>query len=428
MTTSTDTTRQHAQSLDQADPMRAWRDKFWIPRHGDAEKTYFCGNSLGLQPRELPAFMDEELARWRDLGVDSHFRGERPWMTYLDAIKTPMAALVGAQADEVVAMNALTVNLHLLMLSFFRPQGSRNRILIERHSFPSDRYAVESQLRLHGLDPADCLVELGGSGSGRLIEEADIEDYLRRKGDRVAMVLWPGVQYATGQSFDLKRIAGAAHAAGANVGFDLAHSVGNTPVELHDSGADFAAWCTYKYLNAGPGAVGGAFVHERHHGRNDLPRLHGWWGCDPETRFLMGPEFVPAAGVEAWMMSNSPIFSTAPLRVSLDIFEAAGFDALRQKSLAMTAYLEQLVLTELDDVLEIITPADPTRRGCQLSMAVRAGRETGKSLFNNLVAAGIVGDWREPDIIRAAPVPLYNRFEDCWKFVDQVKRWRSSAS
>lgn len=424
MNDSHNTSQLHARELDQADALGHWRDEFWIPRHGDGEQTYFCGNSLGLQPKSLAAFMDEELARWRDLGVESHFKGERPWMTYLDELKAPLAKMVGARPDEVVAMNALTVNLHLLMVSFFRPQDKRCRILIERQSFPSDRYAVESQLRLHGLDPEECLVELGAGSSERLLRESDIEDYLRREGDRVALVLWPGVQYATGQSFDLRRIASAAHAAGAAVGFDLAHSVGNTPLDLHGSGADFAAWCTYKYLNAGPGAVGGAFVHERHHDRDDLPRLHGWWGCAAQSRFLMSPEFTPAPGVDAWLMSNSPIFSTAPLWVSLDIFEAAGFDKLREKSLALTGYLEQLVLTELDDVLQIITPTEPSRRGCQLSMAVRDGRAAGRSLFDHLIAAGVIGDWREPDIIRMAPVPLYNRFEDCWNFVEQVKRWR----
>lgn len=423
MTNAHDTSLLRAQELDQADPLRDWRDQFWIPRHGDGEQTYFCGNSLGLQPKALPAFMDEELARWRDLGVESHFKGERPWMTYLDDLKEPLARMVGAKPSEVVAMNALTINLHLMMVSFFRPEGRRNRIVIERQPFPSDRYAVESQLHLHGLDPDECLVELGSGSDKRLLDESELEEYLEREGDHVALVLWPGVQYATGQSFDLKRVANAAHNCGAIVGFDLAHSVGNTPVDLHGSGADFAAWCTYKYLNSGPGAVGGAFVHERHHNRTDLPRLHGWWGCDPETRFLMGPDFVPAEGVDAWLMSNSPIFSTAPLRVSLDIFEAAGFNALQEKSKALTAYLEQLVLSELDDTLEIITPSDPNRRGCQLSLAVREGREAGRSLFDHLIANGIIGDWREPDIIRVAPVPLYNRYEDCWTLVQQTKHW-----
>lgn len=414
-----------AHELDEADPLRAWRDAFWIPRHGEGEQHYFCGNSLGLQPRALASYMEEELGHWRDLAVEGHFTGPRPWMHYQQALEDSLAGLLGAKPSEVVAMNALTVNLHLLMISFFRPSGSRRRILIERQPFPSDRYAVESQLRLHGLDPDECLVEFGADSDEPLIDEAALEDYLAREGEQVAMVLWPGVQYATGQSFDLQRITRAAHAAGATIGFDLAHAVGNVPVSLHESGADFAAWCTYKYLNSGPGAVAGAFVHERHHGRDDLPRLHGWWGCDPQSRFLMEPEFVPAPGVDAWLMSNSPIFSTAPLRVSLDIFERAGFEALRKKSQFMTGWLEQQIRHHLGEVLDIITPSDPAQRGCQLSLALRDGRDAGRDLFESLIGAGIIGDWREPNIIRVAPVPLYNRFEDCHAFLRHVSEWHA---
>lgn len=416
---------QQARALDREDPLSAWRDAFWIPRHGDdGEQAYFVGNSLGLQPRALAAFMEEELAHWRDLGVEGHFSGPRPWMHYQDALREPMAALVGANPVEVVLMNSLTVNLHLLMVSFFRPKPGRDRILIERQAFPSDRYAVESQLRFHGLDPAECLVELGPGDGKRLIDEAEIEAYLAREGRRVALVLWPGVQYATGQNFDLARIATAARDAGARIGFDLAHAVGNVPVDLNGSGADFAAWCCYKYLNAGPGAVSGAWVHARHHDDRDLPRLHGWWGCDPEQRFLMGPEFVPAPGAEAWMMSNSPILSTAPLRVSLKQFHEAGFDRLRHKSLALTGFLEGLIQAHVGDMIEIITPVEPERRGCQLSLAVRAGADAGRDLFGYLVRHGVVGDWREPDIIRVAPVPLYNRYEDCWTLVERIAAWR----
>ena len=413
-----------ARSLDAEDPLGHWRDAFWIPRHGDAgEQSYFVGNSLGLQPRALAAFMTEELGHWRDFGVEGHFSGPRPWMSYHEALREPLAALVGAKPLEVVAMNALTVNLHLLMVSFFRPAGQRDRIVIERQSFPSDRYAVESQLRFHGLDPATCLVELGADGDERLVDEALVEDYLAREGDRVALVLWPGVQYATGQFFDLERIASAAREAGAAVGFDLAHAVGNVPLDLHGSGADFAAWCSYKYLNSGAGAVSGAFIHERHHERSDLPRFHGWWGCEPEQRFLMGPDFVPAPGADAWLLSNSPILSMAPLRVSLDIFSEAGFPALRNKSLALTGFLERLLQQVVPDVIEIITPVDPARRGCQLSLAVREGAGAGRELFGHLVREGIVGDWREPDIIRVAPVPLYNRYLDCWKLVSRIRQW-----
>jgi kynureninase len=418
-----ETAREH----DRNDPLAAWRDRFWIPSHGETgEQAYFVGNSLGLQPKAVAAFIEEELAHWRDFGVEGHFSGPRPWMSYHEALREPLGRLVGARPAEIVAMNALTVNLHILMVSFFRPQGVRNRIVIERQPFPSDRYAVESQLRFHGLDPDECLVELGADSDRRLVDEALVEDYLEREGDRVALVLWPGVQYATGQNFDLARVATAARNAGAAVGFDLAHAVGNVPVNLHDSGADFAAWCSYKYLNSGAGSVSGVFIHERHHGRRDLPRFHGWWGCEQEQRFLMGPEFVPAPGADAWLLSNSPILSMAPLRVSLEIFEAAGFDALREKSLRLTGYLETLLQAEVPGLIDVITPSEPERRGCQLSLAVREGADAGRDLFGHLARQGVIGDWREPDIIRVAPVPLYNRFEDCWRLVQCIREWCDS--
>lgn len=319
-------------------------------------------------------------------------------------------------------MNSLTVNLHLLMASFYRPQGQRNRILIERQPFPSDRYAVESQIRWHGLDPDDCLVELA-FGDERLIDEGRIEEYLAAEGDHVALVLWPGVHYASGQWFDLHRVAAAARSAGAHCGFDLAHAAGNVPLALHDSGVDFAAWCSYKYLNGGAGAVAGAFVHERHHGRNDLPRLHGWWGASAKTRFQMGPVFEPADGADAWQLSNPPILALAPVRVSLEIFAEAGMPALRQKSLALTAFLESCLLERADHIVDIITPSDPHRRGCQLSLRIRGGREAGRDLFETLERQGIIGDWREPDVIRVAPVPLYNRFADCLALVDAILDW-----
>lgn len=403
-----------ARALDAEDPLRGYRDEFWIPRHGDGQaQLYFCGNSLGLQPRRLQADMARELDAWKTLGVEGHFEGEAPWMPYHELLREPLARLVGALPSEVVAMNSLTVNLHLMMVSFFRPGRKRKRILIERQPFPSDRYAVESQLRFHGLDPADCLVELGGDGDDRVIEESAIEAWLEEHGETVALVLWPGVHYASGQLFDLARIAGAARRAGAAVGFDLAHAAGNVPLELHDSGADFAAWCSYKYLNAGAGAVAGCFVHERHHGNTDLPRFHGWWGADPKLRFQMGPEFHPAPGADAWQLSNPPILAMAPLRTSLQLFDEAGMGALREKSVALTGFLAELVATEFADLLEIVTPAEPERRGCQLSTRVRAGRDEGRRLFRYLQAHGAISDWREPDVIRLAPVPLYNRFEDC---------------
>ncbi len=412
----------HARALDRDDPLAHWRERFWIPKHSDgSDQAYFVGNSLGLQPKAVAPFIEEELAHWRELGVAGHFRGPRPWMTYHEAVRKPLADLVGAKPAEVVAMNALTVNLHLLMVSFFRPSGKRNRIVIERQPFPSDRYAVESQLRFHGLDPDQCLVELGVDSKDRLVDESLVEDYLREEGEHVALVLWPGVQYATGQSFDLARITAAAHAAGAMAGFDLAHAVGNVPVALHASGADFAAWCSYKYLNAGSGSVSGVFVHERHLDRDDIPRFHGWWGCHADRRFLMEPEFTPAPGADAWLLSNTHILSTAALRVSLGLFAEAGFGALRRKSLALTGFLEALLHKHLGERLQVLTPTDPDRRGCQLSLAVPAGREAGRALFERLEPNGVVADWREPDIIRVAPVPFYNRFEDCWTLVRHLQ-------
>lgn len=415
-----------ARALDAADPLAGYRERFWIPQRPDGtDQLYFTGNSLGLQPRALAAEMEAELSAWKELGVAGHFEGRYPWMPYHEFLREPLARLVGARPLEVVAMNSLTVNLHLMMVTFYRPRGRRRKIVIERQAFPSDRYAVASQIRFHGLDPEDCLVELAPSaeGGGRCIEESDIEAFLEAEGDTVALVLWPGVQYASGQVFDLRRIAGAAHAAGATVGFDLAHSAGNVPLALHDSGCDFAAWCSYKYLNAGAGAVAGCFVHERHSNRNDLPRFHGWWGHDPDTRFKMGHDFVPAPGADAWQLSNPPILAMAPLRVSLAEFDSAGMDNLRRKSVAMTGYLAQLISAQLGEMLEIITPLDEDRRGCQLSLRVRAGHEKGRALFEHLERRGVITDWREPDVIRAAPVPLYNRFEDCWGLVDYIRSW-----
>jgi kynureninase len=415
-------TREQARELDRQDPLSGFRDQFWIPRKADgSEQLYFCGNSLGLQAKAVKAAVLEELTAWQELGVEGHFKGQRPWISYNDLLRGPMADLVGAKPPEVVVMNSLTVNLHLMMISFYRPEGQRRRILIEEHSFPSDRYAVESQIRMHGLDPAECLVEIAAAGDARNLDESIVEDYLAEHGKHVALVLWPGVQYASGQFFDLNRIVTAAHKAGAMCGFDLAHAVGNVPLNLDESNVDFAVWCTYKYLNSGMGAIAGCFVNERHGQSEGLTRLHGWWGTDPEARFLMAPEFIPANGAEAWVMSNPPILALAPIRVSLELFQQAGMKALRKKSVEMTAYLEQLIWSELADSLEIITPAQPERRGCQLSLRVIAGRDAGRALFEQLEAAGTIPDWREPDVIRVAPVPMYNRFEDCWLFVNQVK-------
>ena len=414
----------HALALDAADPLSRFRAEFHVPPHGDGEQVYFCGNSLGLQPRGVRAAVLQELDDWRDLGVEGHFRGRHPWMPYHEALRAPLAALVGAEPSEVVAMNTLTVNLHLLMVSFYRPSGARRAILIEAGAFPSDRHAVESQIRLHGGDPATDLIELAPDEPAGTLSMAAIERCLAEHGPRIALVLWPGVQYRTGQAFDLAAITRMAQAQGCVVGFDLAHAVGNLALRLHDSGADFAAWCHYKYCNAGPGAVAGAFVHARH-AHTDRPRLAGWWGHDQATRFRMAPDFVPAPGADGWQLSNPPILSMAPLRVSLAQFQRAGMDALRARSQRLTAHLDALIRSRLHDTLEIVTPAEPERRGCQLSLRVRGGRERGRDLFQQLAAQGILGDWREPDVIRISPAPLYNRFIDLQRFVHAVEQWRS---
>jgi kynureninase len=416
-----------AAALDAADPLRHFRDEFLVPRHGDGEQAYFCGNSLGLQPRGVRAALLQELDDWAALGVEAHFHGKHPWMPYHEQVREGLAHIAGALPSEVVAMNSLTANLHFLMVSFYRPTAERPAILIEAGAFPSDRYGVESQIRFHGFDPATDLIELAGDEPGGTISMEAIERVLAEHGHRIALVLWPGVQYRTGQAFDLKQITALAHARGCTVGFDLAHAAGNLPLALHDSGADFAAWCSYKYLNAGPGAVAGAFVHERH-AHSDRPRFAGWWGHDQATRFRMGPEFRPTPGAEGWQLSNPPILALAPLRVSLELFGRAGLPMLRDKSERLTGWLETQVRERLSNVLEIITPPEPERRGCQLSLRVAGGRERGRALFEALAAQGIIGDWREPDVIRISPVPLYNSYADLSRFVTAVARWSGTGA
>ncbi len=419
--------REMAETLDREDGLAAFRERFHIPRHHDgSELAYLCGHSLGLQAKSVQSVLGEDLEAWRDRAVRGHFEGPLPWLEYNDRLRQPLADLLGAQAAEVVIMNTLTVNLHLMMVSFFRPRGRRRKILIEQHAFPSDRYAVTSQLRYHGLDPQDCLVELAPKDGSHLIDEVEIESFLRSEGDEIALVLWPGVQYVSGQAFDLARIAAAGREAGAMVGFDLAHAAGNVPLALHDSGGDFAAWCHYKYLNAGPGAVGGCFIHQRHHDRADLPRFHGWWGNDPKSRFMMDHGFDAAAGADAWQLSTPPTLAIAPLRASLELFGDAGMVNLRRKSLAMTGFLLEGIQEHLDETIEVITPLDPARRGSQLSLRLRAGRDRGRDLFEFLESRGVLTDWREPDVIRVAPAPLYNRFEDCWRFLKSVSDWRGA--
>ena len=411
-----------AAARDATDALAPFRSEFLIPPHARGEQLYFCGNSLGLQPRATRQALVDELDDWAGLGVEAHFHGKHPWMPYHAEVREHLAEVVGAQPGEVVAMNSLTVNLHLMMVSFYRPTSDRPAILIEKNAFPSDRYAVESQVRYHGHDPASALIELEGDEPNGTISAAAIERALDQHGSRTALVMLSGVQYLTGQFFDLKRIAELARRRGCVVGFDLAHAVGNVPVNLHDSGADFAVWCSYKYLNSGPGAVAGCFVHERHAAAT-LPRFAGWWGHDQATRFRMGPDFTPTPGADGWQLSNPPILALAPLRVSLEIFHRAGIAKLREKSIALTGYFEHLIQKQLSGVLEILTPREPERRGCQLSLRVQGPRDAGRSLFAHLTANGIVVDWREPDVIRAAPTPLYNRYVDCLHFVEAVRDW-----
>jgi len=412
----------YADAQDAADPLRAFRDEFLIPKHGGAEQAYFCGNSLGLQPRSARAHVEEVLDKWAMEAVEAHFTGQAQWMPYHELVRDPLAAVVGAQASEVVAMNSLTANLHLMMVSFYRPTRERPAILMEAGAFPSDRYALESQVRFHGFDPATDLIELQPDEADGTFSMQAIERAIAEHGPRLGLVLWPGVQYRNGQAFDLKEIARLGHAAGAIVGFDLAHAVGNLPLQLHDSDADFAVWCHYKYMNSGPGAVAGCFVHARH-AHSERPRFAGWWGHQQSTRFRMGPEFTPTPGADGWQLSNPPILGLAPLRGSLELFERAGMAALREKSIKLTGYLETLIRERLSATLQIATPREPERRGCQLSLRVVGGSDRGRALFDYLATQGVLGDWREPDVIRISPAPLYNNHADVLRFAKAVEAW-----
>ena len=417
----------YARAQDAADPLRRMRDEFHLPLLDGVEQAYFCGNSLGLQPRGARAMVEEVLDKWSRDAVEGHFREPAPWMPYHELVRTGLADVVGAQPSEVVAMNSLTANLHLMMVSFYRPTSERYAVLMEAGAFPSDRHALESQVRFHGLDPADALIEVEPDEADGTISLAAIERAIVRNAGRLALVLWPGVQYRTGQAFDLPEIARMAHSAGAIAGFDLAHAVGNLPLRLHDGGADFAVWCHYKYMNAGPGAVGGCFVHERH-ARTERPRFAGWWGHDQATRFHMGPAFAPTPGADGWQLSNPPILALAPLRASLDLFARAGIDTLRAKSIRLTGYLEALIRERLSGTLMIATPREPDRRGAQLSLRVAGGRAQGRALFGSLAHQGILGDWREPDVIRISPAPLYNTHADVLRFVRGVEQWRAAET
>jgi kynureninase len=411
-------TREYAQELDRADPLREFRAQFHLPPgRTRPQAIYLCGNSLGLQPRGVQDLLQQELAAWAEKAVHAHHEGQRPWLPYHEQLAANTALIVGAQPGEVVNMNSLTVNLHLMMVSFYRPTRERGAILIEQGAFPSDRYAVVSQLRYHGRNVEKDLIEVAPREGEDNIRDDDLLALIEREGHRIALVMLPGVQYRTGQVFDMAAITRAARSKGCAVGFDLAHAAGNLELRLHDWDADFAVWCSYKYLNSGPGAVAGCFVHERH-AREPLPRFAGWWGHNKSKRFLMSPEFEVLEGAEGWQLSNPPILAMAPLIASFDLFRAAGMRRLREKSMRLTGYLEQLLDARLGERIGIITPRDANARGCQLSLRVPGGMRPGRHVFEALEARDVICDWREPDTIRIAPVPLYNTYEDCWEFVD----------
>ncbi len=407
-----------AKGMDAKDPLKSFRSKFYFPTFHEKEVVYFTGNSLGLQPKTVEERIKEELDAWAKYGVEGHFLAKRPWFAYHENLTEMAANVVGAKPEEVVVTHSLTTNLHLLMVSFYRPEGKRTKILCEAKAFPSDQYALESQVKFHGLDLEKDLIEIEPRAGEHLINEEDIIGKIEELGDELAMVMIGGVNYYTGQLFDMERITAAGHAVGAQVGFDLAHAAGNINLKLHDWGVDFAAWCGYKYLNSSPGGVSGMFVHERHAYKPELPRFAGWWGYDKETRFQMEPGFNPMRGAEGWQLSNAPVLGMAAHLASLEIFEEAGMDRIGQKRDVLTGYLE-FIIKDISErnaercTFEIITPADKSKRGAQLSILAHG---QGKDLFDVLTEQGVIADWREPNVIRIAPAPLYNSFEDCFRF------------
>lgn len=408
-----------ALAMDEHDPLREFRNQFHIPRSGKGEEcVYLCGHSLGLQPKSVASHVKQELKDWADLGVEGHFRAKHPWMPYHRLLTEQTAGLIGARQQEVVVMNSLTVNLHLMMVSFYRPNRSRHKIVMERGAFPSDQYAVKSQIHFHGFDPASSLIELTPRAGEDCLREEDIEEVIDRSADEIALILLGGVNYATGQAFHMQRITQAGRRRGCVVGFDLAHAAGNLDLQLHDWGPDFAVWCSYKYLNGGPGCAAGCFVHSRHARSFDLPRFAGWWGHDENTRFEMPAIFQPIPGADGWQLSNPPIISLAALRASIEIFHQADMSRLRLKSISLTTYLEFLLNRDSSGNYSVITPSQSDQRGAQLSIRIK---KNGRSLCEQLLHEDIVGDWREPDIFRVAPVPLYNSYLDVFRFVRGFK-------
>ncbi len=402
-----------AQELDRNDPLASFRSRFHIPSGADGKPlTYLCGHSLGLQPKNVRAYIEQELKDWEHLGVEGHFQAKKPWLSYHELLTEQTARLVGGLPSEVVVMNSLTANLHLMMISFYRPSGKRRKILFESIPFPSDRYAIESQVKLHGGDPRSDMLELQPRPGETSIRHEDIEALVRKERDTLALIMMGGVNYYSGQLFDMERIVKVGHENGITVGFDLAHAAGNVPLKLHDWNVDFAVWCSYKYLCGGPGTIAGCFVHERFGAKRDMPRLAGWWGHDKTTRFRMGPEFVPMQGAEGWQLSNPPIFQLAALRASMEIVDEAGMSSIRRKSEVLTAYLEFL-LSKCKGKFTILTPREPSGRGAQISVLIS---RNGADIYRALMAEGIVCDWREPDVIRVAACPLYNTFVDVHRF------------
>lgn len=407
-----------AQTLDRLDPLSDYKDAFYFPEKNGERVAYFTGNSLGLQPKQTSDYVEEVMESWRERAVEGHFEGNRPWWDYHERLATPMARIVGALPEEVSIMNTLTVNLHLLLVSFYRPEGKRYKILCEEKAFPSDQYALRSQLRFHGYKPSDALIEVPRSAGTQAWSTRDILEAIAVHKEELALVFFGGVNYYNGQVLDMQSIARTAGENGIPIGFDLAHAAGNVPLQLHDWGVDFATWCSYKYLNSGPGNASAIFVHQRHLGKKDIPRFEGWWGQKKETRFLMEPEFDPIPTADAWQLSNAPILSLAPFLSSLDLFERVGMEAIWEKQAKLVGYLE-FVLGEIEKEVggefEVITPAE---RGCQLTVLLHGEN---KSLFHYLIDNGVIVDWREPSAIRVAPVPLYNSFEDIYTFGQKLK-------
>jgi kynureninase len=413
-------TLRFAKQMDVEDPLRSFRKEFLIPAFNGKKTIYFTGNSLGLQPKTVRTLLLEELDDWGALGVDAHFRSRRPWVYYHKFTKQALAQLAGARQDEVIAMNQLTINLHLMMATFFRPNAARFKILVEDGAFSSDQYALESQLKLHGLDPENALIELKPRDGESALRTDEIIRTIAANKTSLSLVLFGGVQYYSGQFFDIKKITDAAHRAGAFAGFDLAHAIGNVPLSLHNDNVDFAVWCSYKYLNSGPGAIAGAFIHKRHGDNLQLPRMAGWWGHDERKRFEMKKGFRPMPGADGWQVSNVPIFQAAAHLAALEIFQRAGMKSLRKKSVLLTGYLEFLLL-QFDphqELFHILTPAQHADRGCQLSLFIH---RDGKRISDGLSKLGVVTDWREPGVVRVAPVPLYNTFEEVYRFVEILK-------